>query len=200
MRKPGPGGSGYSFTLAPSWEEEIRGMETDIDQLMQQVGSHDYRKWYDEPLPSAIDDRCSTLVRALAALSEAERASRAAPLAGFELEQSMQVFAFRMAVLAVRGGSVDRLRDGALALALNGCASREMYALISLVHHSAGKLGLRPNAFLSECAPHGTPDGMKALESFAQRPRESQRIELMGFHESARDGAFSYRFAWPKSS
>ena len=121
-----------------------------------------------------------------------ERDRRAAPLRTVALTRRIEVFARRMAALAVRARAPERLRDAALALALAGCAAHETYMMLSLVHHGAGKLGLDGDALLLDAAACATADGARRVREFAAR--EDKGIAKMGWHEIEGPDGFDYQF------
>lgn len=163
---------------------------TDLAQLIDRIAGFDGPAWRRAPMPSTEDEACAALVRGLAALPPDERDRQAAPVRTAKLTRKVEVFARRMAALAVRTGSAERLRDGALALALNGCVARETYMMLSLIHHSAAKLGLDGDAVLREAARHATPEGARKVLEYAARDGKS--IATMGWREIDGPDGFDY--------
>ncbi len=167
---------------------------TDLDQALAAVVALDPRAYFQAPMPDGRDAQIAAVVRAGAALPEAERAQfsralRAAPL----VDRLWQTFVRRQCALAVRERSEQRLRDALLALALEGCTSRELYMELTLAERSAGKLGLDGGALLREAAALALPDARDQLMRYAALDPSNKQIEVHGWHEVQDDDGFNYR-------
>ena len=163
------------------------------DTLVQLEQSR-VRDYYAMPMPSPLDEAVAALARRY---SQAPAAERTAIDARISLEHSygFLIFAERMAALAVRERSVERVRDGLLGLALEHFRLdlREDLMVFSLLHHSARRIGADADAlFRSLGPPTVAADVAQEFERFAQRPAELKQIRVFGYHEVSDDTGFRY--------
>ena len=147
------------------------------------------------PLPNAVDELCGRIVEAYLHASDVERASirSAGP------DEKMRIFltyASRMAVVAVRKQSEALIFSALVGLCIEDCGwdERETLLRLSLVYHSARKLGLDAAVMFDKAAQMSTPQTGKVLRRFARKPTS---IAAMGYSESiGQDGFFDYDRNW----
>ena len=147
------------------------------------------------PLPNAVDELCGRIVEAYLHASDVERASirSAGP------DEKMRIFltyASRMAVVAVRKQSEALIFSALVGLCIEDCGwdERETLLRLSLVYHSARKLGLDAAVMFDKAAQMSTPQAGKVLRRFARKPTS---IAAMGYSESiGQDGGFDYDRNW----
>lgn len=146
-----------------------------------------YGSWH---LPSARDEEIADLVRSLLG------GDRTTEGLGRQHAPVLRVFAERMATLARRETSLERLRVGldALALASSLGDSREALLIMPLLWKSAENLGLDAETEFRISAERAG-DG-EAIAGFAQRDREDRTIEAMGYVEVEDELGFRYERTW----
>src|SRR4051794_10275464 len=162
-----------------------------IEDLKARAAALDGQQWRRAPMPAPEDALFTSLVRAVAALPAPEREGAAAAPSRAPLNRRGEGFARRVAAPAGRPRAGERLRDAAAALALNGCAARETYMMLSLVHHSATRLGLDGDAILRDAAALAAPDGAQRILRYAATPEK--RIASMGWREVEGPDGFDYQ-------
>lgn len=151
----------------------------------------------DWPLPSPLDDEITTLARAYVQADESERAV-VRKLLPADSSTALLAFAERMAVLAVRIGEPIRVRDGLVAIAMENCRldPREDILVLSLLNHSAAKLGADPVRLFDDVASLAEGRTSELLMSFPRRENELRDIAAMGYTEEASADGFVYRRDW----
>jgi hypothetical protein len=148
------------------------------------------------PLPSARDDEITAL------LDRARQDGRATQLVDLlrpRQDAVLRAFAERMAALAVRAGDRAVLRNGllsaAVAFVVPDVDVREVLLILPLLWHSAGRLELDPAAEFRATAEE-FPPAARDLWQFVARAPADQRIEAMGYVESADADGFRYERTW----
>jgi hypothetical protein len=107
-------------------------------------------------------------------------------------------YAERMASLAVRERSTDRLVSALVALVVGGLndGSRDALMTMPLVEHSARLLGAEPaDLFEDAAAVVGHPGTVSLMRWLARKP-EDRSIEAMKYVEDSDEGGFRYRHDW----
>jgi hypothetical protein len=129
-----------------------------------------------QPLPSPRDDAITAL------LDQANENGQLAELARPQRTAVLGAFAERMAALAIRTGDPATLRNGLLAAVLAVAAADTRDA-------PAGPGTARTNS-------NSTRPRSSAPRQFTERGPEDQRIEAMGYVESAGDAGFRHLRIW----
>ncbi len=139
-------------------------------------------------LPCPTDDRIQKVVSwAMDATPDQRRALHHAMTAG--TNGTLEVFAERMAMLSVRKQSPDLLLSGLVAMTMTNSDRLDDPRLVnirlSLLHHSAKRLGLDVEAFFDQAAQYMRGISMMAgtTLSFLDRTPKNKRIEAMGYQE-----------------
>jgi len=102
---------------------------------------------------------------------------------------ALQLFAERMAMLSVRKNSPDLLRKGLVAMTMVNSAKpgddRILAIRMSLLHHSAQKLGLNVEAFFEQSSQYMSGISLTggAPAAFLRRTPKNKRIQAMGYDE-----------------
>ncbi len=163
-----------------------------IEEMIRKVEAQDtvgYGHW---PLPCPMDDEISKIINAFLQAAPAEREA----IYG-RVKRSTLFYAFseRMAILAVREKSERRLFEGLIAHVIEDFRddARDNLVQLSLLYHSASKIGLNPIALFDRAAL-ATPNAAKYLRDFARRRPELRRIEAMRFRETMTPEGFSYEY------
>lgn len=115
--------------------------------------------------------------------------------AGFNLS----AFAARMAMLSVRQQSETLLLHGLVALIMeldwpDLPDVREILMTLSIVYHSAAKLGCADTLFQQAAQYAVKPSSREIILSYLARKPEDKRIEAMGWHEIEGPSGLIYRF------
>ena len=96
------------------------------------------------------------------------------------------VFAERMSILSVREKSYDKLLAGLVALVMvdSRIDRRDMLMVLSLVYHSADKLGVEQKQLFHNVVQYSDDGVTKDLIlRFPERDPKDKRIEAMGYRE-----------------
>jgi len=165
-----------------------------VERLMTSIPME--RTYYQEPLPCVVDQRLERLCDWFSRASTSEREAFTSSLDRRHAD-FLLVFSERMATLAVRESSIQRLQNGLKAitmLSLSTLDFRESVLVLALHRHSAVKLGADPKKLILQAATCATAEVAEQLDAFAQR--ESVPIESMGFKETHSTDGFIYERTW----
>jgi hypothetical protein len=164
--------------------------DPEITQLVQQISQSDY----DLNLTSSpIDAAIEKVIRQFATLPPEQR-SGIVQAFGSQHSFTLLIFTMRMALLAVRERSAQRVTQGLLALVIENARydSREDLIMLSLLNHSAEKIGADPVVLFEQAALVATPQMAEHLKAFLQRAPGLKRIESMEFREVEAPDGFRY--------
>ena len=147
------------------------------------------------PIPTEIDEG---IARVLAGLSSCDEADLELVADGLAVAHArvLNLFAERMASLAVRQNNPDPVRRGLTALLIAARAEdiREILLVLSLLHDAAIKvLGSAESIFGEVSSAIG---GAAFLRDFLERSEKDKRIEAMGYEESETAEGFLYVRTW----
>ncbi len=142
------------------------------------------------PLPNAVDDKCSRIIRLYVANARDRAAIRSTGTA--EQYRIMLVYCERMVILCVRRNDPDLLFESLAAHAVEDFRwdPRENLLRLALVHHSAGKLGVDSSALFARAADMASPSAAKYLR------RAPLSLESCGYTEVDGPDGFSYERNW----
>jgi hypothetical protein len=100
-----------------------------------------------------------------------------------------------MSILAVRVNRTEYLRYGLLALLLEGARSdsQETVSYLSLLNHSAAKIGANLMAFFSALDARSFGNVGALIERFLSKSESAKAISLFGFQEVQRSSGFDYK-------
>jgi len=110
----------------------------------------------------------------------------------------LEVFAERMASLAVRSNNVETPRIGLLALALAGLeeGSRDALIILALFYHACPLLGsTAARIFLSIGRVVGGHAAVE-LKAFLARSQKDKSLEVMGYEVGQDQDGFRYKRNW----
>lgn len=149
------------------------------------------------PLPSELDDRIATILNVYLNGSARVRSEITTKL-GTNQTWGLLTFAERMAILSVRRMSRDPLVKALIALVVEGFRwdARENMLILSLVNHSAIKIGIDPKQLFEEAACHTSPDVARHFHEFVGRRIEDKSIHAMGYSEGVCPDGFTYTRNW----
>jgi hypothetical protein len=155
--------------------------------------SLDYSGYWEQPIPSEVDNDIDRLIDAFIRAPPAERKLLMERVSD---NHSSALFGYseRMASLGVRGRSRQRLLNGLLAHVIENSRYdiRENLRRFSLFYDAALKLNILPEELFSEAASYANPRMVKDLEDFTRRDAESRSIEAMGYKETEMNDGFRY--------
>lgn len=171
-------------------------MSNELSAQLEQLTDNDYsaiERYLESSLPTEMDHGFSHLC---ALYRQADEGSRSA--ASQSLDQGraswLNVFAYRMSMLAVRWQSAELLNDALIALLI--IAHRDdrhnFLMTLSIAHHSASKLG-NPDSLFRDAVRHACDsESAGLLLGFLERTSQDKRIEIMGFQEIAGQNGVIY--------
>ncbi len=155
-------------------------------------------EYWGSRLPSPTDMRISEICILYMNANPTQRQVLCSSLsqeAGFNLG----AFASRMAMLSVREQSETLLLHGLVALIMeldwpDLPDAREILMDLSIVYHSAAKLGCADSLFQQAAQYADKPSSRDIVLGYLRRNPEAKRIEAMGWHEIAGPSGLIYRF------
>jgi hypothetical protein len=172
-------------------------VENRLRRMAKQLAQPAISGYLQRPLPTELDHIVSDLLDDFAAAPSEDREKIIDALA---LKQSagLLTFAERMAILAVREGSVDRLKKAVLALVVEGFRwdERETILVLSLIAHSASKLGIEIGVLLDATKRVAPEPVARHIAQFLARTPEDRSISAMGYSEVMTAEGFGYRRDW----
>lgn len=160
---------------------------TELSTQLQWITQYDYsaiERYLESPLPTEMDRTFSHLTELY---RQADADSRCAASESLDENRSawLNVFAYRMAMLAVRQQSLDLLTDvlTALLIVARRDERHNFLMTLSVAYHSAAKLG-NPDMLFQDAAQYACDtESAKLLSGFLERAPQDKRIENMGFQE-----------------
>lgn len=167
----------------------------EFEKHFKPESSRDYNKL--SSIPSVYDRMISDLLESYVNASAEERKFIRD---SFSDKYSFTLFFFseRMACLAVRAKSEKYLFEGLIAHAIEGGKFdwRENILVLSLIYHSAVKLGCDPNVLFKRAAGFAEEPIAQIIQEFPDRKPEERSIQAMGYEESTDDEGFLYKRTW----
>lgn len=152
--------------------------------------------YYQQPLPSALDEQLAAIAGAFTALPVALRERFMAALSARE-RSLLGVFGHRAATLAVRGGDPERLRLGLIGNAIANFAipeKRDSARALAVFYHCARKLDLEPATVFDEAAAFAGEEMAGRMRAFGRR--EDVTLGQFGWREVRTDEGLRYTFEW----
>jgi len=147
-------------------------------------------------LPNGRDEEIATLIRQIHGPSEFAEAKRALSSGHGTV---LSAFAERMASFAVRGTSLQSLREGLaaeqLALAVVG-DYRDSLPALSLLFRACELLGADPGAEFASVAVQASPPDDQPLLDFLERDEEDRSLTSMGYVEDHDEEGFRFERTW----
>ena len=144
------------------------------------------------PAPSVLDSKLRELCRSFAKGGAVSRAKTRASISMDEF-YTLLTFSKRAAVFGIRERNAAWLVDGLTALSmieLDRVDFRDALVSISLLHHSAVRIGQNANQLLSDAAALSEPEVSGLIKDFIKRPPEDKVLRAKwGYDEvETRDG------------
>jgi hypothetical protein len=149
------------------------------------------------PIPCPLDTRVDALVDAYRNGDESARGQIAETL-GPDQSFALLVYAERMAIASVRQNSAELLDRALIGIMMEGFRrdARETLIALSLIDHSAKKLGLDLRTMVGNAAALGG-SSMNLLRDFCDRSDPDRSIASMGYYEGKTEtGQFTYLRNW----
>jgi len=164
-------------------------------RFLQDTSATDY---WGYRLPSPTDARISEVCILYMNANPIQRQVLCSSLSQ-EVGFNLGAFAARMAMLSVRERSETLLLHGLVALIMeldwpDLPDVREILMDLSIVYHSAAKLGCAVSLFEQAAQYTDKTFSRDIVLSYLRRDPEAQRIEAMGWHEIAGPSGLIYQF------
>jgi hypothetical protein len=162
---------------------KANGLMVSMQQVLELL--KDAKEYRFAPLPSAVDEKLSGF---LEEFRQAGEGQQKAFLSSMEEKAGYALLAFaeRMSMLSVRRKSENSLRLGALALvlAIHHIDPRMGLMIISLLYHSAEKMGVAPDPLFRSPLEYAIDPAVSDLIlGFLAREPKHKDIRAMGFKE-----------------
>jgi hypothetical protein len=170
-------------------------LPTNAEDIILSLGLENMMGYGSWPLPCPVDDEIAKLISIFIAATPLERKTVSEEVAKLELTFAFLAFSERMAILGIRENSESRLFEGLMAHVIEDFRydDRENLLVISLLYHSAVKIGLNPVDLFQKAAAFARPEAANFILRFAQNPRS---IHSMGYKEIMNPEGFSYKRTW----
>ena len=197
IRKPEPKNAyaiGEQFAKALEVEQQ-RKSSGNTGKSPMPGGDYDFwrgEKYLINPAPSALDSKLRELCRSFAKGGAVSRAKTRASISMDEF-YTLLTFSKRAAVFGIRERNAGWLIDGLTALSmieLDRVDFRDALVSISLLHHSAVKIGQNANQLLSDAAARSESKVSGLIKDFIKGPPEDKVLRAKsGYDEvETRDG------------
>lgn len=166
-------------------------------ELEKKLKSDDRSGWGLLPIPCSFDKDISSVVqRCIEGTAEEQLFIRDT----FTDKDSFAFLCFseRMASLAVREKSEKYIFEGLIAHVIEGGKFdwRENILVLSLLYHSAVKIGSDPAVLFNKAAEFASGEIKEIIRSFPNRAPEDRDIGAMGYVESENEQGFCYKRTW----
>lgn len=149
------------------------------------------------PIPSTLDNDISRLINRYVRVTAEEQAFIKDT---FTDKNSFAFIGFseRMACLAVREKKEKYLVEGLVAHAIEGGKfdTRENILVLSLLYHSAIKIGADPIPLFTQASQLAEGEIAGVIAHFPYRKPEDRSIQAMGYEESKDQDGFRYKRTW----
>jgi hypothetical protein len=197
IRKPDPKNAYVLGEELAKAEEAERQRKSRGDTGKSPMPDGDYDFWRGEtylinPAPSALDSTLRKLCRSFAKGGAESRAKTRASISMDEF-YTLLTFSKRAAVFGIRERNAAWLVDGLTTLSmieLDRVDFRDVLVSVSLLHHSAVRIGQNANQLLSDAAALSESKVSELINDFIKRPPEDKVLKAKwGYDEvETRDG------------
>jgi hypothetical protein len=142
-------------------------------------------------MPSQIDEAMRLLAAEFANSPKTDRRRAVREMSSYS--QWLATYQMRMAVMSVITRDPERLRDGLLAIAIDGAADvRDQIKTLSLIYHSGKKIGVDVDQLFAEISAVGEGEIRTAIAEFPNRTPHDKSIKTMGYREATDQEGFYY--------
>lgn len=165
----------------------------DIKRILSLSLDTSSRAYSQQRIPSELDAALIELVDAF---------RRGNPMSRFLIKRRLSdqhsailwAFSERMASLAVRERSKERVVQGLTGLVLEGCKEdwRDCIIRLAPLYDAAVKVGAPPDELFREAASYAGGEARKLLLEYPKRTPENLSIEAMGYSEGETEDGFRY--------
>ncbi len=165
-----------------------------IEGMLSQLQSEDIKIFESCALPSSLDSKISDMVGLFVDLSAPEKEDIRANIKSHQAG-ILLTFARRMAELAVRENSKERIFEGLIAIGLHNSKYgdfRDEAVALSLLNNSALKIGSNPIELFESAANTFVNSAGDTFKAFLKRRPENQKIDVMGYREIYKSDGFAY--------
>lgn len=167
----------------------------ELEETFKPENSSEYKRF--SPIPCGFDLRLSSFMDIFVKATKEEQSFI---ISSFSDDYSSTFFLFseRMACLAVRERSEKYLFEGLIAHAIEGAKFdwRENILVLSLIYHSAVKIGVDPVTLFKRASEFAEEPIAHIIHEFPDRKPEDRSIEAMGYIESSDKDGFKYKRTW----
>jgi hypothetical protein len=168
-----------------------------MDRIERGIKSEIYHGYLPRPIPHALDHSPDRLLSAYLNSSTSDR--ELFQIADHRIASILQVYAERMAALAVRHSRANLVDKAVTALGLAlliGHDDRDVMLVMPLPWRSAELLGLEPAQIFDRAAACLPEPASTGLRKFARRAPKDRTLACMGYVESSDEGGFRYERRW----
>jgi hypothetical protein len=168
-----------------------------LQSLAGELASPACTGYLQRPLPCELDDRVAAMLDAYVKGATSAK-SEITKIIGTDQTWGLLAYAERMAILSVRRMSREPLEKALLALVVEGFRwdAREDMLILSLINHSAVKVGADPRQLFEDAARHASSEVAQYFREFVGRRPEDKSIQAMGYSEETTPEGFSYARNW----
>lgn len=175
--------------------QDLLSLLVELEQVLRPENSAAYNQH--SPIPCAFDLKISELIGAYIHCSAEERYFIRDTFSD-KYSSTFLFFSQRMACLAVREQSETYLFEGLIAHAIEAGKfdERENMLVLSLVYHSAVKIGADPAFLFKRAADFAVAPIAEIIRKFPDRTPEARSIQAMGYEEVGEAEDFRYQRNW----
>lgn len=171
-----------------------------LDMIVEQEAKlkpKNHQGYWSSLIPSDVDRDISLLIDSIVNATNEERQFISSIFTD-DYSFTFICFSERMACLAVREKSEKYLFEGLIAHAIEGGKFdwRENILVLSLLYHSAVKIGTNPDLLFNKAAEFAEGEIREIIRNFPRRAHEDRNIEAMGYVESENEQGFCYKRTW----
>jgi hypothetical protein len=173
----------------------MNNIEKDLKDALDNLIDDEHPDYSSQPIPCELDYVAGNLVNLYKRLSPVERET-VHSLASERNSYTLLTFAERMATLAVREKSRERLLDGLLSLIIENYNAdwRDNLTKLAPLYHSAVKIGIDPQSLFMDAASYGNNEVAEIIRGFPLREPEDRSLEAFGYKESYELDGFRYKW------
>ncbi|MFH1260124.1 MAG: hypothetical protein ABII74_10030 [Elusimicrobiota bacterium] len=172
--------------------------QRDINEIIKDMGTDKTIGYGKMSLPCSFDEDISKMVNSFIKMSLQERDVFLEKFTRIRQSDTLLAFSERMAILSVREKNPRWIFEGLIAQVIEDLRQdwRENTMILSLLDHSAKKIGADPMELFKKAVDYASPKTAKFLIDFAERDPNLKSIEMMGYYEVMREGGFWYERNW----
>jgi hypothetical protein len=166
-----------------------------VEDFFQRLVTNNDPIYGSRSIPCEIDAQITDFVNIYMRATEPEREETLSNMRA-DFSDAFFVFSERMAALAVRERSRERIVNGLVALLIEDFKFdfRDSLRRLAPLYHSALKIDADPSQLFLEASSYGHNDVARAISEFPNRAPHDRSLESMAYKEEQADGSTGFRY------